>query len=109
MKNVVVKRFLTLALLLSACGLAACASTGGGTGETLSQIVREEKGYDAPPNTCEFPKGLIGKPVSELDKIKFKSPTRIIVPGNAVSGDFVANRVNFKLDKKGVIRDITCG
>ena len=88
--------------------LAGCASSTK-TGDDLASIVKAERGASLAPATCEVPAGLIGKPHTDLNTMKFKVPIRVIFPGTAVSGDHVSNRLNFKVDKKGIIKAITCG
>jgi hypothetical protein len=101
------KQFFAL-FLISTLFLGACSSSSR-TGEDLASIVKAERGQSLTTPGCEIPSDLIGKPNSELAKMKFKAPIRVIYPGTPVTGETVANRLNFKVDKKGIIRGITCG
>lgn len=101
-------RFLTILLMTAALALGACGSSNT-TGEQLADIVKAERGTSSAPDKCMVPSDLVGKPHTELAKMKFKVPVRVIFPGTTVSGDQVSNRLNFKVDKKGIIRGITCG
>jgi len=102
----------TLALTLAACTfLAACATTDTTTSQNLSDIVRAERGTIAANNStaCTVPANLIGQSHTTLAGMKLKNPVRVLFSGDAVTGDPVSNRLNFKVNKKGVITDITCG
>lgn len=100
-------RFFALTLT-SVMALSACAPTTK-TGEDLASIVQAERGQSFQGTQCEVPANLVGHPHSELNTMKFKVPIRVIFPGTTVSGESVANRLNFKVDKKGIIKEITCG
>lgn len=104
------KHLLTLFVAL-ALPLAGCAATNTTqTSTTLEDIVRAERGAPIQgDNTCKVPAALIGKSAGEVAATKFDVPVRMVIPGGAVSGDHVSNRLNFKLDKKGMVREITCG
>lgn len=101
-------RILAISALSAALLLSACASSNR-TGEDLASIVRAERQAVRADTKCEVPADLIGKPHSELSNRKFAVPIRVIFPGNVVTGDQIANRLNFKVDKKGIIQQITCG
>lgn len=101
-------KYLAAFALLSTLALSACASSSTKTGDDLVQIVKTER---APVTSekCTVPINLVGQPHTELSKMKFAVPIRVIFPGTPVTGDNIANRLNFKVDKKGIIREITCG
>ncbi len=103
-------KHLTLtALLLSTLALGACASSNS-AGDSLVDIVKAEKGETlSNPDTCLMPSDAIGKSYTEIPKMKLQGPSRVIFPGAAVSADHVSNRLNFKTDKKGIIRSVSCG
>lgn len=103
-------RFFALFALaaMTAATLAACAPSNR-TGEDLAAIVQAERAAPKPDTKCLVPSDLVGKPHTELKNRKFAAPIRVIFPGTAVSGETVANRLNFKVDKKGIIKQITCG
>lgn len=100
-------RFFALALTIS-MALTACAPTTK-TGEDLATIVRAERGQSFQGTECEVPANLVGQSHTQLNTMKFKVPIRVIFPGTTVTGESVANRLNFTVDKKGVIKEITCG
>jgi hypothetical protein len=103
------KRLFALSLILATLSLAACAGSQS-TGDTLVDIVKAEKGETlSKPGTCEYPAEAVGKSYTEIPKMKLKGPSRVIFPGAAVTSDHVTNRVNFKVDKKGIIRSVSCG
>lgn len=105
-----IKRIKSLSLLLlTTLALAGCATADSETGRSLTDIVRTESGRQADTPECTVPKGLIGKPHEDLLKLKLTSPVRVIFPGNVVPSDSVSNRLNVKVDKKGIIKSITCG
>lgn len=101
------KRFFAL-IALSTLLLAGCGSSNR-TGEDLAAIVKAERGAPMTSAKCQVPVGLVGKSHTELNAMKFQVPIRVIFPGTPVSGETVANRLNFKVDKKGTIKAITCG
>ena len=96
--------------LLSGLVLAGCATSGTGTTQSLTDIIKTERGSgDKQTAVCTIPDGLIGKPHTEIQKLKITAPVRVIFPNDSVTSDNVANRLNFKVDKNGIIKSITCG
>lgn len=83
------------ALLLA---LAACAPLppvpGGGTGDDCG---------------ASGLRPLLGRPVSVLAAMLLPAPVRIIRPGEAVTMDFVATRLNIELDAGDRIARLYCG
>lgn len=53
--------------------------------------------------------GLIGQPEAVLQGMTFGGPLRVIRPGQAVTMDYSAARLNVTLDAGGVIVEIACG
>ncbi|MBU6235524.1 MAG: hypothetical protein KGQ41_06745 [Alphaproteobacteria bacterium] len=88
--------------------LASCASDTA-TSRSLSEILQAERGQQKVAEGCKVPADMVGKPHTEIQKLKLTAPVRVIFPGDPVGSDSVANRLNFKVDKKGVITAITCG
>ena len=88
--------------------LAGCAAPANQTGQQLTDIVKAERGaYANAP--CAIPEELQGQYHTILKERKFNVPIRVIFPGDAVTMDHVSNRLNFNVNKKGVIYKITCG
>jgi len=52
---------------------------------------------------------LLGRPGRLLDGMRFARDVRVIRPGTAVTMDFSADRLNFRLDDRGVIVQVVCG
>lgn len=52
---------------------------------------------------------LQGQPLSALNAMRFKQPIRIIWPGQAVTQDYSAQRLNFDITKQGIIGRLWCG
>jgi hypothetical protein len=52
---------------------------------------------------------LVGQPGVLLDGMRFAQEVRVIQPGTPVTMDFRADRLNFRLDARDVIREVTCG
>lgn len=102
------KTLKTILPLLAALTLTACA-TESGTTRSLTDIVRAERGAQHDLPGCQIPPDMVGKPHAEIQKLKLTAPVRVIFPGNAVTTDHVSNRLNFKVDKKGIITSVTCG
>ncbi len=85
--------------LLAALGLSACAAvvvvpTEPGAGDTCGATALQ---------------AFVGQPPSALDAVRLTQPFRIIRPGEMVTMDFVAERVNFRVDESGRIAEVTCG
>lgn len=51
---------------------------------------------------------LVGKPGVMLDGMRFSQDVRVIQHGTMVTMDFRADRLNFWLDRRGVIERVNC-
>ncbi len=63
------------------------------------------------PDTCgqqEFA-GFLGQPRVTLEGVTFPGPARIIGPNDIVTQDFVPERINFLINQRDEVDDITCG
>lgn len=104
MKHLTITLLLSSTLALTACGTATS------TGDSLVEIVKAEKGQTlSAPDTCVMPSEAVGKSYADIPKMKLQGPSRVIFPGSTVTSDQISNRLNFKVDKKGVIKSVTCG
>ena len=54
-------------------------------------------------------RGLVGQPVSKLPAALAGPSLRVIHPGQPVTQDFRAERMNVHLDRRDFITGITCG
>lgn len=67
----------------------------------------------APSCSADSARSFIGKPgESNADKARMAADAdavRVIKPGQAVSMDYRAERLNLKLDDKGIVTAVTCG
>jgi hypothetical protein len=63
------------------------------------------------PDTCGSTAylRLIGQDVTTLERELIMRPIRIVRPGDAVTMDYSAGRINFDIDRSGRIARITCG
>jgi hypothetical protein len=52
---------------------------------------------------------LVGQPASVLQTMRFSGPVRIIRPGQAVTMDYNAARLNIHVDTDEVIARVSCG
>ncbi|NBE09269.1 I78 family peptidase inhibitor [Paragemmobacter ruber] len=52
---------------------------------------------------------LVGAPAAQLDTIRFNKPVRVIYPDTAVTMDYNPDRLNFQIDRTGLIARVTCG
>ncbi|MCU0828067.1 MAG: I78 family peptidase inhibitor [Tabrizicola sp.] len=52
---------------------------------------------------------LVGKPGVMLDGMRFSQDVRVIQYGMAVTMDYRADRLNFRLDRRDVIEQVACG
>lgn len=52
---------------------------------------------------------LVGQPASTLDTMRFAQPIRVIRPGEMVTMDFSAGRLNFAVDDAERISRVYCG
>lgn len=62
------------------------------------------------PDACKASQyqGLIGQPASVLSAMTFPAGTRVINPGDAVTMDFRADRLNIEVGVNGRIDKIGC-
>lgn len=66
-------------------------------------------GIDAVPCGAASLQPLIGKPASALSPVGLPGTLRLIRPGEAVTEDFSATRLNVMLDAQDRITALTCG
>ncbi|NKX44923.1 hypothetical protein HCU73_10005 [Roseibacterium sp. KMU-115] len=80
-------------------------ANGGGTG------MREPQPPIDGPDTCGAAAfvELVGQPAAALEGLSFDGPVRVIGPRQAVTMDFLPQRINFLVDDAGVITRIRCG
>ena len=52
---------------------------------------------------------LVGQRASRLETIRFSGPVRVIRPGEAVTMDYLPNRLNIYIDDYERITDVRCG
>ncbi|MES2665385.1 MAG: I78 family peptidase inhibitor [Pseudomonadota bacterium] len=66
---------------------------------------------DKEPDTCKAAglQGLIGQSAGNLRTVALTGPVRIIAPGELVTQEYVAQRINVAVDGAGTIRRIDCG
>lgn len=53
--------------------------------------------------------GLIGQSATVLQTMRFGAPIRIIRPGDAVTMDYLPNRMNIHVNASEIITGLTCG
>jgi hypothetical protein len=52
---------------------------------------------------------LVGEPVDVVAASTFPAPMRVIGPGDAVTMDYLPNRLNVTYNEAGVVTDVYCG
>lgn len=52
---------------------------------------------------------LVGSPDTVLQTMRFNKPVRVIPVGSAVTMDYNPDRINFELDRYGMISRVACG
>ena len=52
---------------------------------------------------------LVGQDVLPVLATTFTTPIRIIRPDEAVTMDFMAERLNFRVDRNEIVQSVTCG
>ncbi|VAV88843.1 hypothetical protein MNBD_ALPHA06-518 [hydrothermal vent metagenome] len=52
---------------------------------------------------------LLDQPLSSLNAMRFSQQVRILMPDTIVTQDFIAKRLNFDIDKQGLIARLWCG
>jgi|GEM_PF-2311557 len=62
---------------------------------------------DAP--ACGDHADLVGKAIADVDTTVLGDDVRVIKPGQPVTMDFRADRINIKLDDQDVVTEVTCG
>lgn len=86
--------------ILAAVLCAAAGCTSSGTGDGID------------PTACNAPesRSLIGQNLADLTGATFAAPvTRFINPGDTVTLDVRADRLNVVLDENGQVTDVYCG
>ncbi len=63
------------------------------------------------PDTCGAAdlQGLVGQPSGMIRTVRVKGQVRMIGPGELVSQEYNAHRVDVHTDANGLIRQISCG
>ena len=103
-------------LLLALLGLAACAAPPAAppSAADLPGVPGVPDGPALPrpeADTCRaaLRGNLIGQPVTALERVYILGPVRILRPGDAMTRDYLAPRINFALDPADRILRIFCG
>lgn len=52
---------------------------------------------------------LVGQPAAVLQTMRFAGPVRVLRPGEAVTMDYSAGRLNIEIDAAEVIARVACG
>ncbi|MEM1235838.1 MAG: I78 family peptidase inhibitor [Pseudomonadota bacterium] len=91
-----------LAPLLAVATLCACAVTDSPSTSEADAAAGAACGAD------ELQR-LIGLGQEELLKEEILGPVRTIRPGDAVTADFMANRLNIVLDDTNTVTRVNCG
>lgn len=65
----------------------------------------------ATENACgaEDLQDLVGQKATVLETMRFSTVVRVIRPGEAVTMDFAAQRLNLEVDESGLIARVHCG
>ncbi|MCP3969973.1 MAG: hypothetical protein GY717_06595 [Rhodobacteraceae bacterium] len=63
------------------------------------------------PDTCGafLHQDLIGQPREAIEALDLPPPVRIIEHGQFVTLEFLPDRINFQLDREGLVERIYCG
>ncbi len=99
------RKFLILPVFLAAC-------TGGYVPPEVPASPQPSSESPLPAlDTCEASNfaGLIGQPATELEKVLIIRMVRVIRPGDAVTMDMRAERINFEVSGDETIERIFCG
>jgi Peptidase inhibitor I78 family len=103
----------SLAAPLMGLALSACTAAGRDSGSVTSSPVGGTPGPTVTPVICKVEDfaSFKGQPESMLAATTFPQglAVRIVKPDQPVTMDFSESRVNFLLDKQGLISEITCG
>lgn len=101
--------FYTLSLLtLVACGPAPEPDIYN---PPVADLTGPDLLQDREPDTCKLSNVLYlrGQPAIAIQTAGLRQPTRIIKPGDVVTQEYAAERVNFHIDETGLIGRISCG
>lgn len=91
--------------------LALCACGTVSEGDDTPPIDRPGQALPDGAAACradEF-QSLLGQTHSDLLRVEILAPVRIIRPNEAVTMDFIANRLNIALDENEVVTRVFCG
>tara|TARA_R110000868_G_scaffold26347_4_gene101540 strand:+ start:16746 stop:17063 length:318 start_codon:yes stop_codon:yes gene_type:complete len=96
---------------LAALAVSACASTPPQSAPVDVPVVTDVTEVETVTDACgaQAREYLLGQPVSEVDLESLARVVRTINPGQPVTMDYLADRVNLDLDGDGVIVRIWCG
>lgn len=95
---------MALVSLTSGCFLIFPVPLGQTTGKPVLTAPKT-------PDTCGAAglQGLVGQREAALEAMRFKAPPRVIHPGQPVTMDYSAERLNIVIDGKGRIVSLQCG
>lgn len=83
-------------------------NAAAGNGEYLEHVPElAELHEDVSSSACNF-NYLVGQNVNDA-YLNLGRPVRVIEPGDAVTQDFNAERVNVHVDTQGYVTEVTCG
>ncbi|MCH2076380.1 MAG: I78 family peptidase inhibitor [Rhodobacteraceae bacterium] len=97
-------RFAPLLLL----GLAACAPPPVSAPQGQRLIVTQPPADEVACRADEF-QGLMGLSSDDLLEIEILGPVRVIRPNQAVTLEFIANRLNIELSSEDIVIRVYCG
>jgi len=61
------------------------------------------------PTSCGDHADLIGKAIADVDQAALGSSVRVIKPGDAVTEDYSAERIDIEVDADGKVTGVHCG
>ena len=97
-------------LLAVACGGTPVAQGPTATPATPVDASTLPSGADI-ENSCGARRygSLLGKDVTELEKVLILGPVQVLRPGSIAAQDFLPDRINFIIGRDNTITNITCG
>ncbi|MEL6376107.1 MAG: I78 family peptidase inhibitor [Pseudomonadota bacterium] len=79
--------------------------------EVISEEEKSEGLIERTPDSCGIAENeeLVGQPIESFDQENWPAPVRVIPPGSIITNDYIANRINFDVDRQGTVTRIWCG
>jgi len=96
--------------LIGLLALAACSQTVAGTPAPAPPPPPNNAQDATAQDTCGAShwRQYVGRPASEIDRSQLPSRARVIMPGQMITMDFSAERLNIRVGPDGKVTEVGC-